>query len=460
MKTQKESSSTSNAPAGPSSTSSPTSDRALGASPSSTSNTTSTPTSKPKPIKTLYEQLKTTENDILTTALVSAVLEGRAFPESMKKIRSIQTAYLENRSNPKSKEHLVNSVELYFAAEGCAEIKRLLRTDSPFALNPGLIESLRASLGLKIEPTNLVEGKIVDGKVFWRTISPVTGQPRANSPKSKKSSIFDYDEATCFRMTPAQWEEFKPAGNRSSNAEITRSTFLKSCELATKYHTEFGKIWDELKQLGIFDQRNRLSKNWRNLFNKYVTLKSYEPHIIRYSLIADLLTQLANQGQRKERSPKQWEDQKVSFQPRTNETETKCWDVGTLGELTHFNWDNNVTFAHFPSLETLEQFKFLSEETDTETASDWMALAIPTNLVDPKKSDLSTITGLLSVTTTPKQVGAVRRLFRDSVKEYPPVAGISSIGRTSSEFWKVAPVAKEEVSLEITEKVNSLSAQL
>jgi hypothetical protein len=421
-----------------------------------TPNTSTSLATNTRPLMTLYEKIYFTRDDSLTEALVNAICDGHEIPQELDiALTTYQKIYLSPVSLEAAKVTQRDNIKSLCTNSNTQKFKQLLATRQP--INPGLINSIRSALKLEVEETLLIEGRIIDGKVYYITISPWSGEIINTGHKSKKSAVFTYDPSTCFRMTPDQFLEFKQAGKRTGNYEIQESEFV---EVISKAIDGIGSIkshalWAELKDNGILDAHNRLSSNWHNLLGAKIILKHCDTDIPELNRVLSIF---AAAGSRKSRTPIVWKNDGFTFGARTEESKTLDWDVSTLAELEHFSpTTDKFTFVHLPDQKTLASYRFSNNETISETPKQWMALAVPTDRVKDLESKPSTIDDLLSLATSPKEVGAVRDLYRSSFKNYPPTAGHSPIGKTPHLFWNNAPKDRKEADQKIAACLNSFA---
>ena len=122
---------------------------------------------------------------------------------------------------------------------------------------------------MKVKDKPYVEGVIKHGKVYWRVIK--SGEEIYN-----KYSNFDFANTNPWRMTWSQFRLFKDSGKRHSNVAIKKELFVKQFPAISRYQA--GLIWDELKEKGILNDKDRLSDAWHALSDFEMKLDAIETY--------------------------------------------------------------------------------------------------------------------------------------------------------------------------------------
>ncbi len=143
-----------------------------------------------------------------------------------------------------------------------------------------------------------------------------------------------------------------------------------------------GKIWDELKDIGILNSRSRLSHEWRAISSEYLHLDNlkkgqyYACIKALYNIVNDKTNkEVVYQDRhremciyRPEKNLKSWaETARVTHNRENNNYSTRCWDVGVYADLSaHSSKElkEPLDYDHIPSVGRMKIEKELIEKED------------------------------------------------------------------------------------------------
>lgn len=226
-------------------------------------------------------------NSDLMKILTEAALQGHRFPDEFgDEFLSLQNAYLQNKKNTAVKVCLQEAISIYFKTKGLQCFKSVLESEfdekqwSSYLLFI-LIIGLKLDKNLKINP--VVECTIHGSKIFWRI------KDAENNILYQRHDDEYFENAKTWIMTWESFRNFKDSGKRSGTVEITQDRFVDYFPKESRPQARV--VWDELKTMGILNNRNRLSDGWRVLVGKNLFLKSIshsECVIVKKDLIAAL----------------------------------------------------------------------------------------------------------------------------------------------------------------------------
>ncbi|MFU8797492.1 MAG: hypothetical protein ACNA7Y_02180, partial [Gammaproteobacteria bacterium] len=317
----------------------------------------------------------------LKKLLYEAVLKMYQFPEPLEQtLKLFKEAYKKIKEEAQETDSvstlLEKTIEAYINEIGFSKFKMILEKqfDEVIFRCAGLLGFFANKLGISMKNDPLVEVVIQKAKIFWR----VSLSYNSYYERHKKDSDF---WSTPLSMTWETFSMFKNSGKRSGSVEVTRERFIEHFkeDLKTKKDKlALGAIWDELKEKGVLNHRNRLSDEWREAISKKVILKTLDYLINKdkYQIIADALFSIVNDDQYKEvlteisipeaiifrqdRTKKTWNSKGgiVGFAPKSKEYCTKLWDVGIKKYLTshrntvdeeNANKGKKLNYDHIPS---------------------------------------------------------------------------------------------------------------
>jgi hypothetical protein len=315
------------------------------------------PNSKLKPIKEIQKK----NFKEIAEHLADAALQGYSFPDSIsEKLDNLQAVYKEHQENAVVKESLKKAITDYVNTELLKPFEALLENEIKLEhWHSSFVRFLCGKLNIKISEEPLVQAAIRDGKIYWRVMNGATClYERHKTPWDKLN--FSNNE-TWFMPWP-MFRELKDGGKRAGSVEITKKRFLAYFK-DDKKDKQVEEIWDELKKLGILNERNRLSHSWRTLTN--VSIELDKKGTYTNGQINSALNAIANDDKNKEvikeipnayifrpeRSLKTWKGGKITNEtPKTENYVVKRWDVGIYSDLTlHSNKDDGLDLDHIPS---------------------------------------------------------------------------------------------------------------
>ncbi|MDX2163963.1 MAG: hypothetical protein SFW07_00930 [Gammaproteobacteria bacterium] len=221
-----------------------------------------------------FDELPEKKKKKLPQILSEAALGQHKFPASISDdIEGFQQSLKQHSNNKKIQSLQKECIEEYFNTEGTEKFLEATQSADIRWSSP-LLKFLSDQLKLEIEEEPIIEAKIKkNGKVAWHSINPITGKPIDGGLKSKRCSAFKYNKAKCWRMTVDDFRKFKNSGKRWGNQAITQERFVAYfAQNHNALHAE--EVWNELKKLGILNENDRLSANWRALSNVSINLEA------------------------------------------------------------------------------------------------------------------------------------------------------------------------------------------
>ena len=228
-------------------------------------------TSKDK--KSFVVKLKVVTDQLLFDALFKAAISGLLFPENMQKnIGPLQLLISQNPENLTFIKSLEKSIFAYLKTAGFELFKELVNVEfDQIQWTSKLLHFISNELNMVTPRSNLIEMSIKKGKVFWRTVT-FNGVVLKDHPRAKHSYNFEYDPNTCVRMSYDDFDAFKKSGKRYGNGRISRENFKGEFENSSQEQADM--IWEELKEVGIIDPYDHISKAWTVLTGSDIALKS------------------------------------------------------------------------------------------------------------------------------------------------------------------------------------------
>lgn len=236
-----------------------------------------------------------------------------------------------------------------------------------------------------------------DGKVFWRIMQD--GQVVYDRQAQKKYDVTYTPDNSCV-MNWEMFKTFKNSGKRYSPVKITKARFV--AQFSANDQVLAGFIWDELKQRGILNSKDRLTDEWRVLSNQTLLLHSIEGRVYAnkttaksekvriYNHIATVLQRVANDPLcadmipvvnaslfRPERSLNTWAGTgKIKNKtPTATDYCTQIWDVAVHQELNahrnsaqekNLHQQKILNYDHIPASAALAETKtFVKDQYDS-----------------------------------------------------------------------------------------------
>lgn len=308
---------------------------------------------------TCIKLIATVDKSQLSAALLNLAKPPamHRFPKAIhQSITGLQQAYIANLHLPDITSGITPLIEKLMQVEGINQFNQLLA--SPIDVHDWhneLLIDLMEKLNLKLPIEPMVQATILNGKVHWRLT--IDGKLVYDRHMGKNAGVvFTPDNSWV-----TDWKTFrlfKDSGKRFSANRITQQAFANQFEPAQR-DLAFA-LWDELKQVGVLNDKNRLSHEWRTNSNQYMNLPSLDRMASTsdaktktlkkdwYAFVESTLFKLANDPSlaekvnnqpelticRRERTRKGWAGTgRVTF-AKVEENYTQMWDVAPHQELT------------------------------------------------------------------------------------------------------------------------------
>lgn len=289
------------------------------------------------------------------------------------KLNALQLAYQQH--NDSVRPFLQQAITAYMQSEGCALFKAKLTqpvTDADWPTD--LFYVLADELKLPLQATPIVQATIKEGKVYWRVL-------QNGAVVYQRHQGVEFTAANSWECDWKVFREFMDSGKRFSPVRITKERFVG--QFTDECYTLAEAIWEELKNKGIINAKNKLSHGWRALSKQYVQLETLHRikartvketdslRVENYRLVASMLYRMANDEHyaekivaipgakifRKERVEKTWASTgKVNYK-KSDENCTKLWDVSIYAELCAYrrsalekkSYVKILNYDHIPS---------------------------------------------------------------------------------------------------------------
>jgi hypothetical protein len=352
----------------------------------------------------IIQVLKNTDPTLLAEALLEAAAPPNlcTFPSPVRKtLTTLQKAYRAVRDIPTASTPAATVINAYMQAEGKALFMQALQdtiTDAEWTSELLFTLAKKLQIDLKIPPT--VQMTLKDGKVFWRIIQD--GRVVYDRQALKKHDVTYTLDNSC-AMNWEMFKTFKNSGKRYSPVKITKARFV--AQFSANEQVLAGFIWDELKQCGILNSKDRLTHVWRVLSNQTLLLPSIEGRVYAnetaakrekvrlYNLIATVLQRVANDPLcadmipvvnaslfRPERSLKKWAGNgKIKNKtPTATDYCSQIWDVAVHQELDdhrnsaqekNLHLQKILNYDHIPASAALAETKtFVKDQYDSANA--------------------------------------------------------------------------------------------
>lgn len=221
--------------------------------------------------KNIFNQLKKVSDDALLKALQIALKNQNKFPKPLgNEIDDFYILITKHKANQKIIQHTENALAEYLVSDGLKAFKEILKAEFVESNWPSnFLCTLTESLNIKLNVEPHVQVAIENGKVFWRIMK---GKREMFNKFKKEGQEIDFASLETWNMTWQQFRLFKDSGKRSSNVEITLERFKKIFE--ESLHAQAEMVWNELKELGILNNKNKLSDAWRAISGQNITLES------------------------------------------------------------------------------------------------------------------------------------------------------------------------------------------
>ncbi len=288
---------------------------------------------------------------VFTKKLFAAALDDMVFPSVFKtKLEPLQLAYQANKNSSAMKALLESAIQTYFDEEGSSLFKELLSGDfTPEDWNSNLMRQL-AGDEIIITENPYVEATIQDGKIYWciNFGNQIYYRKPAYEPIISQAML----QNRSWHLTWKEFRTFKDAGKRTGTVAITEERFVSAMGPFLNNNVAFAKnIWQELRNIGILDNKLRLSHAWHPFSNKNLVIstvgeidgKKAVPNT--YQHISNVLQQIANNSAFQEiiadnlsiyrpaRVSKIWYKTGLIKNNRDSLYVTRIWDVGMYREL-------------------------------------------------------------------------------------------------------------------------------
>ncbi len=337
-------------------------------------------------VQALAKTNPTTLNEVVTRAALHP--QSFDFPNPLKqKLGTLQLALKQNANLPSLQPLLTAAITEYMKVEGCPLFRELItKPIKEDEWSSDLLHHLAGELKIVMNTPPVVQATIKHGKIYWRILQ---GNNVIYDRHQGRNEGIVFTEENSWLTDWRLFREFKDSGKRFSPVRITKAAFLATFP-DPAWHGFAGAVWDELKQIGILNAKNRISHGWRALFNHDVKLNVIERQKFTsvkqgkqrrtelYNLVIANLESAANNPNlaetlpaipgarlfRQERTHKSWAGTgKVSYATPEGESHcTKLWDVSVYEELTQHrssadekkNHGEILNYDHIPSSSALK----------------------------------------------------------------------------------------------------------
>ncbi len=217
------------------------------------------------------EQLKEVPEEKMISCLKAAAIALKPFPAPMhQKLKDLQAACKEHKEDKKVRHQIESVINLFIENTGIEMWNELMKQEKLVEKEWGwsfiyfLAEKLNIHIQWDQEKPD-VEVVIREGKRYWRLMKGFNEVFRKENQKE-----FDFTTANSVRMPWERFKILKNGGKRSGNVAVTKERFLGKFEPHHRYQA--AAVWEELKEKGILNEKNRLSHSWRVSSNISVKL--------------------------------------------------------------------------------------------------------------------------------------------------------------------------------------------
>lgn len=349
------------------------------------------------------------------------------FPEQLKSSKALshlQLAYKE-RIKTYVKDSIQNTIAELIDNEFTQEFLDYIKKSETLArgIDPRFLTFVCDSLSLTHVNEPLIQAGIKCGKIYWRIVEdekPVYHR--------QEKEAFEFKADNTWYMHWNQFRAFKDSGKRAGNVTIKEKRFVKVFTAKFKIENEQQKkeiqalassIWRELKAIGILNDKNRLSHEWRAITGINLQLKVINLKIRNklYPIIVEVFNTITeNSGyknkkdkeaakhipdalfsHRSERTSKQWATtSRLTHRPSEYpEYYTRHWDVGMYYSLeahrdnekekTRSNLGHELQYDHIPSkyalnIECKNPGENEKDKKDKPKGDKWWTIALPKQL--------------------------------------------------------------------------------
>lgn len=409
-------------------------------------------TLSPRAKKKLFDEIKKKDKKVLKKAFKNAALNMLTFPKSIShKLSNLQLVCKEHEDTASTFNILKSAIKDYVKNALFEEIYNYLQ--QPFKeeeWNSALLVFLCNYLEIKIQEEPVVEVAIKHAKIYWRIR---TSTDILYDRQLEKGKAFDYKKHATWLMSWELFRVFKDSGKRSSSVAVTKQLFSAQFPREEKIADA---VWDQLKEKGVLNTRNRLSHGWRALSNNYVRLD--KPSKWTYAKILKAIYAVANNPGNKEtintdldasifrpeKGLKNWEGTgRVTISKgKTTNNAMRLWDVGPFSYANGHRGKvktalgDKFNFDHIPSSAILRD-----EFSKTPTHAQWTKYH---DQIEEKEQNLTDIQESIDATITK---GHTNDESKTTTREQAKL-------KTKE---KVADLAKEKK--EIKEQIKKLKAK-
>ncbi len=224
----------------------------------------------PKPVllKSVKEQLTDIDEKVMITCLQDAAVALKPFPgELYHKLEALQLAYREHKEDETIQSLIERAINQFIKTEGIEMWNELLEQEF-VEWRWTFIHFVTKELKI-VQP--YVQVVIQGGKRYWRLMN---GDQESFRKENQKEFDFSREEKRSVRMPWELFKILKNGGKRSGNVAITEERFLRAFD--PHHQHQAAAVYQNLKEKGVLNEKNRLSHSWRVCAGKQISLQAIE----------------------------------------------------------------------------------------------------------------------------------------------------------------------------------------